>query len=482
MNIREADLRFLLPEVPKSVALLDASPGARDAWKACGVEIVASSLDRSADVVVARASRIGLALRAQPKMLILEGRVPRRILADAGYQSAHLLALPSPKAPRLLVPLSSRPAISAALQAVGRRPLSRASVRRAVGLKLLQFRLAPGKIVATVAARQTTRPWFLEEVGRHVEVSPSVPWFLWLGSGDPLQRALLHVVASNGGWALKFSRVVGNDEPFQREERAAHAAQELPTALARRVPRLRYRGTHHGLPFLLETRFAGRSLHEALQSTWPIARRLDYIESVAQWLRKLALATKTSATSLASERIRLSAVVGPAWSNQSTIGAALAAVQQAPGVLAHNDLGTWNVVVDRRGGFGVVDWESSRQPGMPLWDLAYFLADALTLVEPSRTDDRTQDILRLFRGESLYSAALFRHLRDASSELDIEPRAVGPLITFGWLHHGLSPAQRRAKLSGAGADSTLVRGGLLSEIAAPWLRDPQLSFGWRCWQ
>ena len=113
MNIREADLRFLLPEVPNSVALLDASPGARDAWKACGVEIVASSLNRYADVVVARASRIGRALAAQPKMLILEGRVPRRILADAGYQSAHLLALPSPKAPRLLVPLSSRPAISA---------------------------------------------------------------------------------------------------------------------------------------------------------------------------------------------------------------------------------------------------------------------------------------------------------------------------------------------------------------------------------
>ena len=268
---------------------------------------------------MARASRFGRALAAQPKMLILEGRVPRRVLADAGYQSAHLLALPSPSAPRLVVPLSSRPAISAALRpsAAARCPELASGARRS---QASSFRLAPGKVVATVAARQTTRPWFLEEVGRHVEVSPSVPWFLWLGSGDPPTAGAAPCRDTNGGWALKFSRVVGNDEPFQREERAAHAAQQLPTALARRVPRLLYRGTHHGLPFLLETRFAGRSLHEALQSTWPIARRLDYVESVAQWLRKLALATRTSPTSLASERIRLSAVVGPAWANQATIG------------------------------------------------------------------------------------------------------------------------------------------------------------------
>ncbi len=162
-----------------------------------------------------------------------------------------------------------------------------------------------------------------------------------------------------------------------------------------------------------------------------------------RWLRDLAVATRTSPDSLASKRIRLSAVVGPAWANRSTIAAALAAVQHVPGVLAHNDLGTWNVVVDRRGGFGVVDWESSRQPGMPCgtWPISW--PTPLPWSNSARQAIGQQDILRLFRGESLYSAALFRHLRDATADLGIEPQAVGPLITFGWLHHGLSTAQRR---------------------------------------
>jgi Phosphotransferase enzyme family len=481
VNVREADLRFVLPEPPRSVTLLDASAETSNAWRACGVDVGTTWDGQRADLVVARASRLGEAVERQPAMLVVYGRVLRRRLAAAGYRSAYLLALPSPGAPRLVVPLYSRPALAAALTAVGRRPLSRASLRRALSLVLLQFRLAPSGAVVTVAARQSTRPWFLEEVGRHVEVSSSVPWFLWLGSGDPLQRALLHVVKPNGGWALKFSRIPANDEPFQREERAAHAAQQLPTTVARRMPRLLARGTNHGLPFLLETRFAGRSLHEALQSNWPITRRLEYVEVVVRWLRDLAVATRTPPDSLASERTRLSDVVGPAWANRANIAAALAAVQNVPGVLAHNDVGTWNIVVDARGGFGVVDWESSRQPGMPLWDLAYFLADALTLVELGQTRDRTQDILRLFRGESSYSAALFRHLRAATADLAIEPQAVGPLITFGWLHHGLSSGQRQERLRGVGADPVLDHGGLLSEVAMPWLRDSQLGFSWRPW-
>ncbi len=198
-------------------------------------------------------------------------------LAAAGYQSAYLLASPHECTPPRRTAIF-RPAIAAALPAVGRRPLSRASFRRAVGLKLLQFRLAPpgpsppsrpgrppacGSWRRSAATSRFRRPC-RGSSGWAVEIPCSGPCSM---SWNP-----------NGGWALKFSRIPGNDEPFQREERAAHAAQQLPTALARRIPRLLYRGTHHGLPFLLETRFAGRSLHEALQSTWPIARRLDYIE------------------------------------------------------------------------------------------------------------------------------------------------------------------------------------------------------------
>jgi hypothetical protein len=118
---------------------------------------------------------------------------------------------------------------------------------------------------------------------------------------------------------------------------------------------------------------------------------------------------------------------------------------------------------------------------MPLWDLTYFLADALTLVELRRFNDRTAAILKLFRGESAYSALLFRHVRQAVTELGIEPHAVGPLVTLGWLHHALSPEQRRARLRNAGADEDTDR-GVLSLLSKPWLVDPALGFGWKSWQ
>jgi hypothetical protein len=159
----------------------------------------------------------------------------------------------------------------------------------------------------------------------------------------------------------------------------------------------------------------------------------------------------------------------------------MSAVEHVPGVLIHNDPGTWNVVVDRRGYFGVVDWESSRATGMPLWDLTYFLADALTLVELRRFGDRTAAILKLFRGESAHSGLLFRHVRHAVSELGLAAHAVGPLVTLGWLHHALSPQQRRARLRKAGADADTDR-GVLSLLSQPWLADPALGLGWRSWQ
>jgi hypothetical protein len=152
-------------------------------------------------------------------------------------------------------------------------------------------------------------------------------------------------------------------------------------------------------------------------------------------------------------------------------------------VLVHNDVGTWNVVTDGRDGFGVIDWESATAHGLPLWDLSYFLADALTLLDTGRFADRTAALLRLFRGRSRWSGLLFENLRRAVRELAIAPEAVGPLVTLGWLHHGLSPARRRARLDTLADGADPADGtGPIPPLAGPWLGDPELGAGWRRWR
>ena len=482
MNLRDADLRFLLPKAPLSVAFLDAAPEAKEAWQAAGIRVLEPSAVARPDVVIASASRLQDAVERHAPMVVLNGRASRRRLAASGYCGAHLLTRPSPSAPRLVVPITSRAALASALSPVGPRRLSAATTRRTLGRIILRLGWAPARAVVTIAAREgVPRPWLVDQVARATEVARLDNWYLWLGEGDPLQRAVLHLVAPDGGWALKFSRVLGNTTPFHREEQASRAAMRLPGPLARHVPRLIAHGTDAGLPFAVETRFAGRSLTEILLSSWSVPRRIGYVERVARWLHDVAMATKTEPAALAVERERLARVVAPTSIDAGAIADAMSAVEHVPGVLVHNDPGTWNVVVDRRGFFGVVDWESSRATGMPLWDLTYFLADALTLVELRRFGDRTAAILKLFRGESAHSGILFQHVRHAVSELGLEAHAVGPLVTLGWLHHALSPQQRRARLRKAGADEDTDR-GVLSLLSQPWLADLALGFGWRSWQ
>jgi hypothetical protein len=71
-------------------------------------------------------------------------------------------------------------------------------------------------------------------------------------------------------------------------------------------------------------------------------------------------------------------------------------------------------------------------------------------------------------------------VRDAVTELEIPPGAVGALATLCWLHHGLSPLVRRDSLEGLGvADEPPLHGTELN--AGVWLSDPALGVAWDRW-
>jgi Ser/Thr protein kinase RdoA (MazF antagonist) len=145
----------------------------------------------------------------------------------------------------------------------------------------------------------------------------------------------------------------------------------------------------------------------------------------------------------------------------------------------HGDLGTWNIVT-RDSDFTVVDWESARRPGLALSDLAYFLADALTLM-PGRgvaVEDQTTAMLRLFRGETDLSDVLFAWIRRATTAIGVAAADVGPVLTLTWLGHARSPQRRRQALQ----DSPPATAAPHARLAARWLTDPKLGWRWDAWR
>ncbi len=207
------------------------------------------------------------------------------------------------------------------------------------------------------------------------------------------------------------------------------------------------------------------------------------IEAVADWTVEAGRATAGPAERLELERRRLAEEVVPAWSDLGVPAGLVEEVGPVPAVVQHNDLGSWNIVARSGTEFTAVDWESARAAGLPLWDLVYFLTDALTHLDgASETSRRDAHNLRLFSGQLPSSTILFGWIRRTCEALGIAEEWVGPIVTLCWLHHGLSGGHRRHAL-GAHAPEHAATGepADAERIARLWIRSPGLGAGWDAW-
>jgi hypothetical protein len=152
-----------------------------------------------------------------------------------------------------------------------------------------------------------------------------------------------------------------------------------------------------------------------------------------------------------------------------------------PSVLQHANLGAWNVIARAPDEFAVVDWESAREHSFPLWDIVFFLTDALLHLDGA-TSPKQRDLhtARLFLGKLPSSATLFRWVRDCVRSLELPPECVGSLTTLCWLDHAVADGARAASakaLGGAGPP-----GASYSERTARlWLREAGLGPAWNAW-
>lgn len=457
---RAADARFLLPRLPRSARLVGEPPGWRDALEAAGVPLV----DADPDLVVATSRDAAAAAASQAPSVIVVGRGGERSLRRRGYDTRVVVARHGPRGPRLLVPLDARAARRAAL--LSPRPHRPAWKRAAAALALVGLRAGLSTASAlVVGTRGGRRPALLAAAG----IEDGGDWLVLLGDGDDLQRCVwLCFDRGEPRIVAKWTRVPGNTRPFQRDGAVGATLAGLPPDVQARAVRHVRRFEVDGLAGVVETAAPGRPLQELLESG---GGHEALVDDVARWTLELARATTGPPGAFDGELERLARDVLPRF--PAADARLLTGLEAMRPVLQHNDLGSWNVLV-HGGVFTVVDWESSRDAGLPLWDLLYFLTDALAERLDGTPEARLREMVALHRGERPASASLFAWTERAAAAAGVPLEAVGAIATLGWLHHATSH-ERRA-LRGAAAPAALR--GPLERLAEPWLADPRLGACW----
>jgi hypothetical protein len=341
----------------------------------------------------------------------------------------------------------------------------------------LAVRLA-GWSQVTVATRDAGPPYVVAAALQQLGIEGSVDWLLVCGRSDDLGRAAFVVFPQSAPWPrwiVKFVRVSGYPDPIDRDERALAAVAEAGGLAAARAPRFLGRFDVSGLAASIETAAAGRRLSAILGAAGSRATKVRAVDAVAEWIVGVGLETRREGAAEEVERLRREVLAS--W--PAAPDGLLDDLAALPAVFQHNDLGTWNIMSRGGSDFTALDWESANPSGLPLWDLWYFLADALRMLDgESAADDRA--FARLFRGEAKASFELFRWTRTAVEALAIPAQAVGKLATLCWLHHGLSHQARSAAVERLARGSETQRPAA-SSYAETWLADPALGGGWRTW-
>jgi hypothetical protein len=485
MSLRRTDLRFALPRPVRSAALIGAPTGWREGLRLAGVEVIDAGAGRAPDVAVAPARHAREALATGAEQIIVEGRAGTRVLKRARLAVATYLPLPRIEAPSVILPLQRRSPVPRYVlerwrPAAG--PMKRARDRTAAAL-IAAGALPPFRPWQTIAARREQPP-FLIAAASSVGIPQDSRWFMMPGQGDPLTRGLFQIFPARDAapeWVLKFARVADYPDPFDRDERGLRLAAEAGGAVAAHAPSLLGRVEVDGLHASVETAARGELLAMLLRRRRRAASSMEAVEAICAWILRVARETLSPPAALTDERRRLAEDVVPRWTDRGAPPDLVERLPELPAVLQHNDLGTWNVVVASPAEFVAIDWESARRHGLPLWDLLYFLTDALSALDGADShEERAAASIRLLRGDSPSSETLFRWVRRAVDETGIPADAVGAIATLGWLHHGLSHVPRRSAAESVEPGSGIV--DPVGLLAPAWLRDPALGVSWSRWR
>jgi hypothetical protein len=485
MSVARTDARFLLPEPVRSAAVLDGVDGWDLTLAGVGIDLVAPEHDP--DLVVAPAARWRDAVGSGARGIVLEGADRRTQLRRWGLPASAHLPAPNAVQPILMVPLGTAHVARYALTRMAApRSLPKALRNRLLGRALGSGARFPGVPVVTVAGAAGSAPWLVEAAAQELGLDGELDWLLVPGQGDLLARSTMQLFpprAREPRWALKFARVRDHAEPFERDERGLAVAAAGGSAVQRHSPRLVARFAVDGFEASLETAAIGPTLTAHLHGRASRTRKIATLQAIAAWVVEIATSTAAPPEALAPELDGLAEQVVPRWGLAGTGLDPRARLAGVPATLQHNDLGSWNIVVDGAD-FTALDWEDARPHGAPLWDLLYMLMDALAHLDgvPNAVEEREHHFAALFRGELESSRLLFHWLREAVARLELPREAVPELAALCWMDHGVPPEGRQEALWQHDEDAPPgFWPQVLERFARRWLTDPGLGRRWPAW-
>lgn len=296
------------------------------------------------------------------------------------------------------------------------------------------------------------------------DIAPEPDAALLLTGG---QRSINKVVglrldaAGEAAAVVKFARVEAADEALEREAAVLRAIETGHPGL-RGVPRVLSEGRRTGR----------RALTESVVQGAPLIGRLDsenfeeLAGSVTSWLIELAQGGDARAPSEWWERLvgtRLRAFeldfsqVLPAGL-PSRLEQDLAALGPLPLVPEHRDCSPWNVVVVDGGEPGLHDWESAEPCGLPVLDLAYFLANCAFVLDGGLESGRTRESYERLRDPSTPHGAVAARCEALYREaLGIDPEELPRLRLLAWLVHSASDHTHLAMESAGAPDPEALR-------------------------
>ncbi|HEY1689364.1 MAG TPA: hypothetical protein VGF95_10955 [Solirubrobacteraceae bacterium] len=455
MRATRADLLFALPRSVERALVLDGAEAWKEPLRAAGVELVG---DGGCDLVVAAASEIDVAARSEAPMLLLEGNVSGGRLRRAGFSGERFLPVPSLDHPSLLLPLNRARGARYALTKLLAPPQRIKRLRNRMLALAIGCGVRPRGTV-TLASRAGAPP-LLVAATSGFGMPEGLGWVLALGRAT--ERGVFHLFEAGRSlpsWVLKFSRAQLSEVEAPSDARGLAAAAEVADVPGLHVPRLIGVAECGGRPFVVETAAIGAPLVNVLRNPRRHEQNTAQVDAVAGWLVELG-----SASILAAKAGQSPVDLEPAARLAPEFGvdfaSLVAPLEHLPTMLEHGDVGLEHLIVDR-GSFVLIDWERAQRHGLPLADLAFFLAQALPVMSGELDDaryGRDRAFVRLFRGESPSSQTLFRWLAAAREAWALDADAIAPLLSVIWLR--------------------LAQVDIRRHFAAAWFSEPGLGPGW----
>lgn len=502
VRLRRADWRFLLP---------DPTP-------ATGVSFAAGSLHRAAAVVAGRLLAPALPSTAAD-LVVLSDPTPdalraaydelrpggvcygewRRLrptgsrgvvtrLGNAGFVDARLYwPWPRLAAARAWLPLDSRAAIDTWIATRAPRSGAIARALQRAGWRVARLALATGFVAPIVTvARRPVGHGSVPALDAPSGNDPLVPWGLLVDGAAPRSGFLLIAGGSrttnkvvgmtfepDGGprphGVVKLSRTREAADGIRREA-ASLRLVETRRPSVRGVPRVGACEERNGIVALSESPLVG----QALSSRLTVKTFAGRAEAVTDWLISLANGDQPADRGAARDvGPRMTALLSSFEGNfESVIDPAarrdcasrIASLPALPSVMEQRDMGPWNLVLTPEG-LGVLDWESAEPDGLPVLDLAYFLAYAAFHVLGAMESGRYEEAYRSVRDPRTPVGGIARAcLERYCDAVGVGASAVSALHLVTWMVHADSEMRRLVADAGGRPSIPALRGAIMQRL------------------